>query len=301
MIPVAELSDGVNVSLATVSLLVGAIAIFLAISHARQIGRVQEGLDDAQQHLREAEAQTRSNLEATKELGHETLAALNLHAVLLQDQDLSSAVREMASDFARVAKLGDPLMADRAREGVRLSSNYVNMAAEGQITIGPEALAADEEIPSALLSLAKQDDEFWASSVVSPEFWVRASAYLQQQRECIDAGVRIHRVFIFKDEASLEDDHAQHQLRQQHEAGIKVHYVVGPKHEPLDLVVLERPAEKRVLYAAEFSVSDGRVNRIELWSSMAGHERQVNRLWNALKRSYQDADEYCPREQLKGS
>ena len=294
MMAIASVSEGLNVAIAVVSLLVGAAAIFLAVSHARQIKRVQKGLDDAQEHIREAETQTRDNLEATKALGRETLDALELHEVLLRDDDLSRAVREMASDFAHVARLDDALLTERAKEGVRLASNHVNMAAEGHITIGPEALAADEEIPSALLGLTEPKDEFWASSVVSPDFWIRASAYLQQQRECIEAGVKIHRVFIFEDEESFKDDHAQHQLHQQHKAGIEVHYVVAPKYEPLDLVVLERASQDMVLYAAEFSVSDGRVNRIELWSSLAGHERQVERLWNALKRFYQDADAYEP-------
>lgn len=296
----ATIEESVNYVLGLASLTIALAAIYLAIHHSRAISDVQD-------EIQKAQAQTRDNLTATTKVGDQTLAALDLHGFLVKNEKLSDSINNLAADFAQVVDLDDPLLSRRADQDVTQARNYIHMAAEGHLTIGPEALAADEEIPSALLEFTKKGDEFWASSVVDPAFWARASAYLQLQKDRIDAEVKIKRVFIFKDKAAFEDEHAQQQLLLQIEKGITVHAVVEPRHTPRDLVALARPvttpttddAEPElgapkpvpdVLYAAEFGVADGRVTGIELWSSSAGHKPRVTRIWNTLKGFYDNSD-----------
>jgi hypothetical protein len=229
--------------------------------------------------------------------------------MLVENEELSDSIDNLADDFGQVLELDDPLLNQRAHQDVLQARNYIHMAAEGHLTIGPEALAADEEIPSALLEVASPGDEFWASSVVSPEFWARASAYLQLQKDRIGDGIKIKRVFIFKTQEAFEDEHAQQQLLLQIEKGIAVHAVVKPKYTPRDLVALARPTSgskvgvdssdhgdtvSDVLYAAEFNVADGRVASIELWSSSAGHKQRVTRIWNTLNGFYDNSSVVKP-------
>ncbi len=298
----ASVEESINYVIGLASLTVALIAIYLAVHHSRAISEVQG-------EIQKAQAQTRDNLNETRKIGAQTLEALRLHSMLVENEDLSDSIDNLADDFAQVLELGDPLLNERAHQDVTQARNYIHMAAEGHLTIGPEALAADEEIPSTLLEVANPGDEFWASSVVSPEFWARASAYLQLQKDRIGDGIngiKIKRVFIFKDQKAFEDEHAQQQLLLQIEKGIHVHAVVDPKYTPRDLVALARPTNRPeagsdrgddapdVLYAAEFHVADGRVEGIELWSSSAGHKPRVTRIWNTLNGFYDNSSVVKP-------
>lgn len=282
-------SEPINLGLGGLSFILGAIAIYLAVSHSREIGRVRGAIADAQE-------QTKTNLAETIKVGSQTLDAFGLHEILVTNEHLSGSIRNLASDFAEVAKLDDPFLNARAHGDIERVRNYVHMAAEGHITIGPEALAADEQIPSALLAVAQPGDEFWASSVVNPEFWARASAYLQQQRDQIKTGVKIHRVFVFEEQEAFEESRAQQQLKLQSEAGIAVYYVIDPKHEAQDLVSVARPGTpEEILYAAEFRIGPNRrVNGIDVWCAGAGYEEQITRLWNSLRQFFDDADPFIP-------
>lgn len=289
---VAGIGETLNYALGGISLTLAVIAIILSTQHSRAISRVQES-------IQATEKQTRENLNETTKVGAQTLEALNLHEILVSNEHLSKSVNNLATDFAQVIGINDPWLSGRAYKDVDRARTYINMTAEGHLTIGPEALAADEEIPSALLSITERGDHFWASSVVSPEFWVRASAYLQLQKDRIDAGVIINRVFIFKTQEAFEDKHAQQQLRRQAEKGIHVHYVVKPKYTAQDLVAVARPQPQQgqpdeVRYAAEFDVVDGRVTGIELWSAQAGHTDRVTRAWNTLRGFFDDSKPYQP-------
>lgn len=298
-----DAKDAIGYGIGLLGLCVAVAAIWLAIRHARALSQVQEAMKEAQDG-------TKRNLLKTEEVGHQTLEALSLHEALVGHGDLAKSMNDLATDYVDVLDLGDQFFRKRANQDIDQARTYVHMAAEGQLAIGPEALAADEEIPCALLEVTQPGDQFWASSVVSPAFWARAAAYLQLQKERIDAGVEIKRVFIFKNKKSFEDKHAQRQLRLQVEKGILVHVAVDPEETARDLVALARPTpetneggpatdnlngtpEKRVpdiLYAAEFSVAAGRVANIHLWSSAAGHGQRVTRMWNILNGFYNDSE-----------
>jgi hypothetical protein len=250
--------------------------------------------------IQSAEEQTTKNLDETRKVGHQTLQALDLHELLARDEALSTSVNSIAADYARVLQVNDEFLKDRAAKDVVQTRSYMNMAAEGHLAIGPEALAADEEIPSALLKLAEPGDCFWASSVVDAAFWARASAYLQLQKERIQQDVMVKRVFIFTSQEEFRKERAQEQLMLQANKGIQVHYVVAPEYTAQDLVALSRPndeaddAPDHVRYAAEFDVIDGRVNGIQVWCAAAGYQDRVNRLWNILTRFYDDSAKYEP-------
>jgi hypothetical protein len=280
-------SEPINLGLGALSFILGAIAIYLAVSHSREIGRVRGAIAEAQE-------QTRTNLAETIKVGAQTLDAFGLHEILVTNDHLSASIRNLASDFADVTALEDPFLNNRAHGDIERVRNYIHMAAEGHVTIGPEALAADEQIPSALLAVTEPGDEFWASSVVNPEFWARASAYLQQQRNQIKIGVKIHRVFVFEEQEAFEEARAQQLLKLQADAGIDVYYVIDSKHEAQDLVSIARPGTpEKILYAAEFRISPNRrVNEIHVWSAGAGYEEQVTRLWNSLRKFFDDAEPF---------
>jgi len=284
-----------SIGIGTAGFVISIVAIYLATTHAREIRRVQAAIHQTQ-------AKTETNLEETIKIGRNTLDALHLNEVLVTDEHLAKSVKGLAADFADVIAFNDPLLTHRAKGDVKRANNYVHMAAEGHVTIGPEALAADLEIPSALLAITQPGDHFWASSVVSSQFWARASAYLQQQRDRIKAQVDIHRVFIFQT-ADLFDDHAQKQIDRQVDAGIKVHSIVEPQYTAQDIVAIARPGKSSepgksaddVLYAAEFRVdSEGRVTGIDIWSATAGHRDRVTELWNSLRGFYDGSTKHEP-------
>jgi hypothetical protein len=287
----AATTEIINYIVGGVGLLLSGVAIGLAMFHGNAISKVNSEIQSARD-------QTAQNLAETRKVGQQTLQALELHELLASDEDLSGSMNSLAADYAQVLKVDDPFLKERAEKNITQTRTYMNMAAEGHLTIGPEALAADEEIPSALLKLANRDECFWASSVVNTSFWMRASAYLQLQKERRVEGVTINRVFIFKSEAEFKDERAQDQLRLQAKKGINVHYVVNPDYTAQDLVAVARPnpdSEKepdQVRYAAEFAVIDGRVNGIQVWSANAGHGDRVDRIWNILTRYYDDSDQY---------
>jgi hypothetical protein len=288
-------AEEISYGLGVLGLVLSGIAITLAVMHWRAISKVHSTIERAEQ-------QTTRNLDETRKVGDQTLQALNLHELLAADEALSNSANGLAEDYAQVLRVDDEFLKQRATQDLNQTRTYMNMVAEGHLTIGPEALAADEEIPSALLNIAKPGECFWASSVVSPAFWARASAYLQLQKERIEQNVTVNRVFIFKDQKEFENEHAQEQLRLQAKKGINVHYVVEPEYTAQDLVAVARPNPESqtdpdlVRYAAEFAVTDGRVTGIQVWSSAAGHEDRVDRLWNILRRFYDDSDQYILAE-----
>lgn len=287
----ASTEQVVNYAVGGLSLTLAVVAIVLATLHSRGISKVHSA-------IQVAEDQTTKNLTETRKVGSQTLQALSLHELLAKDDDLSNSVNSLASDYAKVRSVDDQFLKERAEQDVNQARTYINMVSEGYLTIGPEALAADEEIPSALLTIANPGDCFWASSVVSTAFWARASAYLQLQKERIAEEVTVNRVFIFETKEEFKNPHAQQQLRLQAEKGINVHYVVEPKYTPQDLVAIAHPhadSDKTpddVRYAAEFAVADGRVTGIQVWSATAGHKDRVTRVWNILTRFYDDSESY---------
>ena len=284
-------SEAINYGVGGLGLLLSGVAIGLAMMHWRAISKVHSTIQSA-------EEQTTKNLVETQKVGNQTLQALSLHELLATDEQLSASINSLAADYAQVIDVDDQFLKERAEQDINQARTYMNMAAEGHLTIGPEALAADEEIPSALLNIAERGDCFWASSVVSTAFWARASSYLQLQKERIEQGITVNRVFIFQRKEEFEDPRAKEQLRLQAKKKINVHYVVEPEYTAQDLVAVARPnpeAENepdQVQYAAEFAVADGRVTGIQLWSANAGHEDRVNRLWNILTRFYDDSNKY---------
>jgi hypothetical protein len=161
-----------------------------------------------------------------------------------------------------------------------------------------DAFSHAETLASILLDTTEPGDQLWASSLVLPDFWAHAAAYMQQQTEAIEGRrLDIHRVFVFDTNQEYEDAHAQQQMQLQVKAGISVQHLVEPRTAPRDLLVIRKRTPKldptaddtgKVLwqetYAMECKVgSDKRIDHIDLWSANELQFEMVKRTWWALQ------------------
>jgi hypothetical protein len=301
----AEILAVVSTSVALISLV--AAAIFF-VWHLREIKRTQES--------------TERNREDTRRIGRQTLAALQLNEVIVEDDHLAEVVRELASQYVRLSKYEDPLATLLANGELDRIYRFMNMGAEGYITVGSDAFAHADRLASALLRTTSRDDEFWATSLVDPEFWHHATAYLSQQAAKREEGVAIHRVFVFDTRAAFLDPRAQEQMCLQHEKKIDVRYVVEPPYDMRDLVVVRKPVTGEAstedpsavsgvshvaTYAMECRVGvDKRVDHIDLWAAYGLHSGRVDETWWNLDGIYQQSIEFVlpatlvPAQQFSG-
>ena len=302
-LPLATLGESlaiVSASLGAVGLVVAGIFFFW---HLRALKRTH--------------ASTELNLQATTELGRQTLSALQLHDVIVGDQHLEDVVKELATHYVRLSNHKDALAALLAGRELDEISRFMTMGAEGYITVGSDAFSHADRLGSALLRTTNAQDEFWASSLVAPEFWSRATAYLSQQAAKAAAGVDIHRVFVFDTPAAFHDTRAQTQMELQSEEGIKVRYVLEPPYETRDLVVVRKPhhadqqdGRKRIrdakplvaAYAMECRVgTDKRIDHIDLWTAYGLHSTRVDETWWNLDGIFKQSKEFVPREASKSA
>ena len=264
-------------------------------------------------HLREirrTQASTERNLEATLEVGRETLSALQLHDVIVGDEHLEGVVKELATDYVRLSKHDDPLATFLAGHELDEIKRFMTMGAEGYITVGSDAFSHADRLASALLRTTVPRDEFWASSLVAPEFWSHATAYVGQQVMKAAEKVAINRVFVFDDERAFHDSLAQEQMTLQAKDGIRVWYVINPPYEMRDLVVVRKPANEQkrgqrrtsgrsvksrptAVYAMECRVGlEKRIDHIDLWTAYGLHSTRVEETWWNLDAIFKQAKKF---------
>jgi hypothetical protein len=268
--------------LAALGVLISLIAIYVAGRHARNLVRVQRQIEAAQ--------------EQTQTLRKETLDALQIHETLVSDERLGHGIRRLAHEFSKTLDLQDPLLIRLARRDLDSASERIRMGAEGHRVIGEDAFSDAEALASILLEMTEPGDEFWASSLVHADFWVRADAYIYQQQEKVSQKVDINRVFVFDTSEALADPHAKHQMARQVQANINVNHLVQPASESRDIVVVRKkdtnaPNGFREAYAAEFTVDPSkRIDNIDIWAGSSGvHFDRVEHLWWSLQGSFNRA------------
>jgi hypothetical protein len=218
--------DLTNLALGIVSFVIALGALLVGWHHLRELRRTRDGIQEAQQK--------------TEKLRTEMLAALEIHELVVTDGSLERYVRRLSGEYARLLKHGDPLQLRLAKREVERATQLVRMGAEGHLMIGADSFADAETLASIILDTSSEGDEFWASSLVDSEFWVHAAAYVRQQHEKIEDGVRINRVFVFESQKAFSDPHAQQQMALQKSADINVMYVVKPNVAARDLAVVRR-------------------------------------------------------------
>jgi hypothetical protein len=299
-------------SATTVSVLVGALstafglwlaalAIYIGLRHIRQLESIR---DDISTRVQKAQ-------DETEHLREETLAALQLHRVIVTNPKLEHSVQAISSNFCEIDKRNDELQTHVATRDLEHATDMLRMGAEGHITIGPHAFSPAAALASILLDHTGKGDAFWASSLVLPAFWENAAAYFRQQVEAInDRHVKVHRVFVFDSEQEYLDSQAQEQMRLQAEAGIVVKYVVKPPYAPQDLVVVQKrfppllddaepiPDEDvdwQAVYAMQCRVGgDKLIDHVDLWSTNDVQSEMVKRTWWALQAIFERAQTFEP-------
>jgi hypothetical protein len=280
-----------------VSIILAIAAVALAWRHINELRRARRDIERAQHK--------------TEELRTQMLAALELHEVIVTDEELERCVRHLSTEFSRLLEDGDRLQIRLARREVERAAQLVRMGAEGHLMVGADTFSDAETLASIILDTTEEGDEFWASSLVDSEFWTHAAAYVRQQHEKIDDGVTINRVFVFESTAAFEDHEAQRQMTLQREAKINVEYAILPKLAARDLVVVRKrapdftgsngdaPAEIAAklidTYALECRVGkDKRIEHIDLWSANDLQSEMVKRTWWTLQSIFSEAASFKP-------
>ena len=264
-------------------------------------------------HLREirrTQASTERNLAATREVGRETLSALQLHDVIVGDEHLEKVVKDLATDYVRLSQHADPLATLLAGRELDEIKRFMTMGAEGYITVDSNAFSHADRLASELLRTTGPHDEFWASSLVAQEFWSHATAYVGQQVAKAESRVDINRVFVFDNVTAFRHPQAQEQMALQARDGIKVSYVIDPPYEMRDLVVVRKrpqqddrrrrkvfsrqlPTEVVPVYAMECRVGvDKRIDHIDLWTTYGLHSTRVDETWWNLDAIFKQSTEF---------
>lgn len=276
------------------SVLLAIAAIALAYRHINELRRARRDIERAQHK--------------TEELRTQMLAALELHEVIVTDEELERCVQRLSTEFSRLLEDGDKLQVRLARREVERAAQLVRMGAEGHLMVGADTFSDAETLASIMLDTTEEGDEFWASSLVDSEFWMHAAAYVRQQHEKIEDGVKINRVFVFESQEAFEDPEAQRQMSQQRDAKINVEYAILPKLAARDLVVVRKRADNATAasgssgplkldetYALECRVGkDKRIEHIDLWSANDLQSEMVKRTWWTLQGIFSEAALFDP-------
>jgi hypothetical protein len=286
---IAARIDTLTTVLTIAGIVVAVIATLLAVLHLLALSRVRKVIDEAQQQIA-------VNRVATETLREQTLDALALHEIVVTDDDLSDAVKEIAVAFASVRENDDVVLTRMSRHELERATSLLRAAAEGHLNYDEDSFADAEWVASSLLSFTCKGDEFWATSLVDADFWRHAGAYLQQQREKVSNGVAIKRVFVFDKDI---DDESRSQMNLQADAGIDVEYVLNPRTAARDLVVVLRPSAHSDMvptYAGNFRVRDDkRIDRMDLWVSADElQSEKVHSTWWALQQIVDEAKPLRP-------
>ena len=227
-------------------------------------------------HLREL----RTTHAETHTLRKETLQALGLHEILVQDQFLLDAVRELSTAYALINASDDQFFQTLAKRELRVSTQRLQSISGGRLTVSEEEIAGPITFASLVLSFADPGDEFSTTALQSPPFWRKESSYLEQNRELSRNGVAIRRTFIFDSESEFRDPDAQWEMRRQVNAGIDVSYSIAPKFEPRDIIVLKKPdlhGTLRAVYAGEIMLRRNKsVASIDVWSADSNPDKVID-------------------------
>jgi hypothetical protein len=118
-------------------------------------------------HLREL----RTTHAETHTLRKETLEALGLHEILVRDQFLLEAVREISKAYAVINAAEDELFQTLARRELRVSRQRLQSISGGRLTVSEEEIATPITYASLVLSFAEPGDEFCTTALQPPSFW----------------------------------------------------------------------------------------------------------------------------------
>src|SRR5580658_623504 len=227
-------------------------------------------------HLREL----RTTHTETQTLRRETLQALGLHEILVRDQFLLDAVRELSTAYAVINAADDPFFQTLARRELRISRQRLQSISGGRLTVSEEEIAGPITFASLVLSFAEPGDEFCTTALQPPSFWRKESSYLEQNRELRKNGVTIRRTFIFDSETDFQDPDAQWEMERQTDAGIDVSYSIAPKFEPRDIIVLKKPGlhgTLKAVYAGEIMLRKNKsLANIDVWSADSNPDKVVD-------------------------
>jgi hypothetical protein len=289
--------DLIDIALAGAGVVVAAAAAILAVIHAIGLRRVRDRIEASQERMER-------NLEATEDLRQQTLAAIQLHEALVADKELTACVQHLSTEFSQVLMHNDPLLIELARNALETARERIRMSAHGHLQMNPDAFVDAASLASILLEATAQGDQFWASSLVNPEFWRRSSAYLQQQREKIEEGVEVHRVFVFDNHAAFDEELAQRQMRLQYDAKISVKYLIEPRVTPRDLVVVCKSGPDDIdhfnpWYSLDCHVgADKRIHHLDLRSAYEVQVTAVKSAWWTLQSIFDEATDFVPEPAL---
>ena len=227
-------------------------------------------------HLREL----RTTHTETHTLRKETLQALGLHEMLVQDQFLLEAVREISTAYALINAAEDPFFQMLAKREMSGSRQRLQSISGGRLTVSEEEIASPITFASLVLSFAVPGDEFCTTALQPPSFWRKEASYLEQNRELSKNGVLIRRTFIFDSETEFRNPDIQWEMRRQMDAGIDVTYSIAPRFEPRDIIVLKKPDPHgflRVIYAGEIMLrKDKSIANIDVWSADSNPHKVVD-------------------------
>lgn len=216
----------------------------------------------------------------THTLRKETLQALGLHEILVRDQLLLDAVREISTAYAVINDDKDRFFQMLAARELRGSRQRLQSISAGRLTVSEEEIAGPITFAALVLSFAEPGDEFCTSALQPPSFWRKETSYLEQNRELSKNGVTIRRIFIFDSESEFQDPEAQWEMRRQMDAGINVSYSIAPKFEPRDIIVLKKPDPHGTLapvYAGEIMLRRNKsVANIDVWSADSNLDKVID-------------------------
>jgi hypothetical protein len=230
----------------------------------------------AMKHLREL----KTTHDETHTLRRETLQALGLHEILVQDPLLLDAIREIGSAYAVINEANDPFFRTLARRELSLARQRLQSISGGRLTVSEEEITGLITFAALVLGFAEPGDEFCTTALAPPSFWRTETSYLEQNRELCQNGVRIRRAFIFDDEAGFTDPDAQWEMTRQMQAGIEVSYSIRPRFEPRDIILLKKPGPDGILaavYAGEIMLRRNKtIVNIDIWSAENNPEKVMD-------------------------
>jgi hypothetical protein len=239
----------------------------------------------------------------THTLRRETLQALDLHEILVQDPLLLEAAREIGSAYAIINESSDPFFKALARRELILARQRLRSISGGRLTVSEEEIAGLITFAALVLGFAERGDEFCTSALAPPSFWRTETSYLEQNRELCQNGVTIKRTFIFDDEASFADPDAQWEMTRQMQAGIEVSYSVRPRFEPRDIILLKKPGldgKLAPVYAGEIMLRRNKtIANIDIWSADNNLEKVMD-LSRTLEMMLSSGQPFIPDASLGG-
>ena len=266
--------SSLSVVLSVVAAALGIVALLFAVQHLRA--------------LRTAHAETHT-------LRLETLQALGLHEMLVQDTRLLAAIREIGNAYALIKEANDPFFSALARRELTAAQQRLQGISAGRLTVTEEEITGLITFAALVLGFAEPGDEFCTTALAPPAFWRAQSSYLEQNRELSRSGVKIKRAFIFDNADEFRHPDAQWEMARQSRMGIEVSYVIAPKFEPRDIILLRKPNGRNgaleAIYAGEIMLRrDKTIANIDIWSAENNLEKVTD-----LKRTLDMMLDSCQR------